>query len=78
MGKWTKIRIGLRIFAIGAGIVASMTPPGIAAILAALATGAGTLSFDLPRDRWTDEQKRQWREQREKEAKKDGPKTPID
>jgi hypothetical protein len=59
--KWEKVKLGLRVFAILMGGAAAGATQADNLILAAafgwISTNALTLAWQLPRDRWSEEEK---------------------
>ncbi len=65
MRRWERVRLALRISGVMAGAMVPFVGGGVAAgALTALAAAAAALSVDLPRDRWSPEEKLQVRRRR--------------
>lgn len=63
MGTWERRRLFLKVLATlsasAAVISAAVGALPLAGILGAIATNAGALATDLPRDRWTDKERKE-------------------
>lgn len=61
MGKWSQIRLVLKATsatcAVGAGIAALVGALPLAGILTLIATHAGAVAVELPRDQWSPEKR---------------------
>lgn len=65
MRRWERVRLGLRIAGLMAGAMVPFVGGGmVAGALAAIAAAAAALSVDLPRDRWSPEEKLELRRRR--------------
>lgn len=59
MGKWDKVKWFLRLIAgAAAAVAAAPVAPMVAAVAAVVAAGLGGVSINLPRDTWSDDQRK--------------------